>query len=259
MALNLRQLKILELIQPTGRVLINDLVEKFSVTPQTIRRDITNLCDLGFLQRHHGGAALPQLSSVENIAYRTRKAINAEAKKVIGILATEQIPENSSLFINIGTTTEEVAKALRLRNKLRVITNNLNVAGILSDRAGIELIVAGGVVRHRDHAIVGESAVDFISQFKVDFGVIGISGIDSDGTLLDFDYREVRIAQAIIKNSRKVILVADHSKFSRNAMVKLGHLRQISTLVTDRKPPEEMVEVIEASETKLVITDSEEG
>ncbi len=161
-------------------------------------------------------------SSVENIAYTARQTLNADVKKQIGLLAAEMIPENASLFINIGTTTEEVARALSQHKKLRVITNNLNVARILADNSRVELIVTGGLVRSRDRAVVGESAVDFIRQFKVDYGVIGVSGIEEDGTLLDFDYREVRVAQEIIRNSRSVFLVADHSKINRNAMVRLG-------------------------------------
>src|SRR3546814_3939476 len=98
---------------------------------------------------------------------------------------------------------------------LRVITNNLNVANILGGKPDFEVIVAGGVVRSRDRGIVGEASIDTIQQFKVDFGIIGISGIDDDGTLLDFDYREVRAAQAIIKNSRRVFLATDHTKLCR--------------------------------------------
>ena len=88
------------------------------------------------------------------------------------------------------------------------------------------MVVAGGVVRARDGGIVGEAAIDLIRQFSVDFAVIGISGIDLDGALLDFDYREVRVAQAIIANSRQVFLAADHTKFGRNALVRLGQLER---------------------------------
>ena len=143
------------------------------------------------------------------------------------------IPDHASLFINIGTTTEEIAKQLLHHVGLRVITNNLNVAAILSGKGDFQVTVAGGVVRARDRGIVGEATIDLIRQFRVDFGVIGISGIDLDGTLLDFDYQEVRVAQAIIDNSRQVFLAADHSKFGRNAMVRLGGLEDVDALFTD--------------------------
>ena len=251
MNLSQRQQQILQRVQQQGFVSIDDLVASFNVTPQTVRRDINALCDLGVLRRFHGGAGLP--SSVENIAYPARQILNLEEKQRIAQLVAQHIPDKSSLFINLGTTTEEVAKALADHTGLRVITNNLNVATLLSDKPGFEVIITGGLVRHRDRGVVGEATVDFIKQFKVDFGVIGISGIDLDGTLLDFDYREVRVSQAIIANSRNVLLVADHSKFSRSAMVRLGHISEVNMLFTDDSPPESMDAVLTAAEVQVLI------
>ena len=149
------------------------------------------------------------------------------------------MPNGCSLILNIGTTTEAIARELLHHQGLRVITNNLNVAAILSDNPDCEVIVAGGVVRARDRGIVGEVTVDFIRQFKVDIGLIGISGIEADGTLRDFDYREVKVARAIIEHSREVWLAADHSKFNRPAMVRAGAPRRRSTCCspTPSRPP----------------------
>ena len=127
-----------------------------------------------------------------------------------------------------------MARALLQHNGLMVITNNLNVASLMRAYPQIEVVIAGGVVRHTDGGIVGEAAVDFIRQFKVDFAVIGASAIDEDGALLDYDYREVRVAQAILSNARQVMLVCDSSKFERSAPVRIGHLSQVATFVTDR-------------------------
>jgi DeoR family glycerol-3-phosphate regulon repressor len=134
----------------------------------------------------------------------------------------------------------------------------LNVAQILSGNPAFEVIIAGGAVRNRDGGIIGEATIDFINQFKVDFGVIGISGIDTDGTLLDFDYREVRVAQAIIANAREVVLVADHTKFGRSAMVRLGHLSQIDVLITDRRPLAAMAETLRAAEVEVEVAETVE-
>jgi DeoR family glycerol-3-phosphate regulon repressor len=172
-------------------------------------------------------------------------------------MLARHIPDQASLFINIGTTTEEVAKALMDHAGLRVITNNLNVASILSGKQDFEVIVAGGVVRARDRGIVGEAAIDLIRQFKVDFGIIGISGIDADGSLLDFDYREVRVAQTIIEQSRKVFLATDHTKFGRNAMVRLGEMSQIDALFTDRPPPPAMKAMLAAAGVQTFVADSD--
>ena len=246
-----RHQEILELARHKGFLSTDELTKTFQVTSQTIRRDINDLCDKGLLRRYHGGAGLA--SSIENVNYSARQVLNHEDKKRIALSLAQQIPDNASLFINIGTTTEEVAKALSNHRNLRVITNNLNVAGCLSNNPSCEVIVAGGVVRS-DGGIIGESTVDFIRQFKVDFGIIGISGIDSDGTLLDYDHREVRVAQTIIENSRQVFLATDHSKFTSKPMVRLCHISEIDALFTDRQPPEEIKSCLAEGKVKLFVS-----
>jgi DeoR family glycerol-3-phosphate regulon repressor len=227
-----RQTKIIGIAKSTGRVLSEDLAARFGVTPQTIRKDLNDLCDARILTRMHGGASLP--SGTANALYEQRRQIAALEKQAIGVAAAALIPNNTSLFINIGTTTEAVSEALTSHNELMVITNNINVANRLRLLPSIEVVVAGGVVRASDGGIVGEAAVDFIRQFKVDYAVIGASAIDSDGALLDYDFREVKVAQAIIANARHVILVADSTKFERTAPVRIGQLSQVQTLITDQ-------------------------
>jgi DeoR family glycerol-3-phosphate regulon repressor len=251
-----RRERIVELVRRQGFVTIDALAQRFAVTPQTIRRDINALSAEALLRRYHGGAGLP--SSVENLAYPTRQVLCLEEKRRIARLVAAHVPDEASLFVNIGTTTEEVAKALLDHHRgLRVITNNLNVAAMLAGKADFQVTVAGGVVRPRDRGIVGEATVDLIRQFRVDFGIIGISGIDLDGTLLDFDYQEVRVAQAIIASSRQVYLAADHTKFGRGAMVRLGHLRDVHALFTDREPPEPVRELLGAADRRLFVAEEE--
>jgi DeoR family glycerol-3-phosphate regulon repressor len=227
-----RQSEILNIARSSGRVMVEDLARRFEVSAQTIRKDLNELCDHRSLTRIHGGAILS--SGVENVGYDARRMIASEEKEAIGRVAAARIPDSASLFINIGTTTEAVARALLQHNGLMVITNNLNVASLMRSQPQIEVVIAGGVVRHTDGGIIGEAAVDFIRQFKVDYAIIGASAIDEDGALLDYDYREVRVAQAIIANARHVMLVSDATKFERSAPVRLGHLSQVNTFVTDR-------------------------
>jgi DeoR family glycerol-3-phosphate regulon repressor len=253
-SLRARHTKIQELVQASGFVTIDYLAREFDVTPQTIRRDINTMSKRGIINRYHGGAGIG--SSTENVAYNQRKVLCFREKQKIARLVAAQIPDHASLFINIGTTTEAVAQALLNHERLRIITNNLNVASILSAKASFEVIVAGGLVRHRDCGIIGEATIDFIQQFKVDYGIIGISGIDADGTLLDFDYREVRAARAIIDNSRNVFLAADHTKLGRNAMVRLGSIEEIDALFTDKQPPAGLVEIMVAADVGLYVARS---
>ncbi|WP_298261896.1 DeoR/GlpR family DNA-binding transcription regulator [Bradyrhizobium sp.] len=227
-----RQSDIVSLARTTGRVAVEDLALRFDVTPQTIRRDLNDLCDRRVLTRTHGGALIS--SSVENLSYEARRLIAADAKRAIGIAAAALIPDKSSLFINIGTTTEEVAMALRNRSGLRVVTNNLNVAMMLYPQSEMEVIVIGGPVRRSDGAVIGGGAVDSIRQFKVDTAVIGASALDEDGSLLDFDALEVTASRAIIENARRVMLVCDRMKLQRAAPVRIAHMSQIHTFVTDR-------------------------
>ena len=244
-----RQHKIVELVRISGYVSIEDLARDFKVTPQTIRRDIGALSRQGLLKRYHGGAGLT--TSVENIGYSARQVLCLEEKKTIAKRVAQRIPSKASVFINIGTTTEEVAKELLKKDRLRVITNNLNVALILSRNPDIEIFMAGGVVRNRDCGITGHATLDYISQFRADFCIIGISGIADNGDLLDFDYLEVRVAQAIIKNSAKVLLAADHTKFGRKAMVCLGHMSDIDELFTNIKPRGPIVEILKETGVDL--------
>lgn len=233
---NPRQAALLDEVRTHGSVTVEQLALRLGVTVQTVRRDLKRMAEEGLLARFHGGVRAPA-STTENIAYRQRQLLNAQAKQRIAQAVAKAVPDHCSLILNIGTTTEAIAHELLRHQGLRVITNNLNVAAILSDNADCEVFVAGGMVRSRDRGIVGEATVDFIQQFKVDIALIGISGIEADGTLRDFDYREVKVARAIIGQSRAVWLAADQSKFNRSAMVELARISQIDRLFTDAPPP----------------------
>lgn len=251
---NPRQLQLLEQVRAQGSMSLDALATAFGVTPQTVRRDVKLLSRAGFLVRFHGGVRVPS-STTENIAYQQRQLLNEEAKQRIAREVAKAVPNGSSLIINIGTTTEAIAGALLQHKALRVITNNLNVAAVLSTNADCEVIVAGGVVRSRDRGIVGEATIDFIRQFKADIGLIGISGIESDGSLRDFDYSEVKVAQTIISRSREVWLAADHSKFNRLAMVEVAHLRQVHKLFTDAAPPSPFPQLLDDAGVTLAVAE----
>jgi len=252
---NPRQLKLLEAVRANGSMTVEALAEQLGVTLQTVRRDVQRLADEGLLARFHGGVRMPS-STIENIAHQQRVTLNAAGKAAIARAVAREVPNGCSLLINIGTTTEAIARELLRHKGLRVITNNLNVAMILSPNPDCEVIVAGGVVRPRDLGIIGEPAVDFIRQFKVDIALIGISGIEADGSLRDFDYREVKVAQTIIDSSREVWLAADRSKFNRAAMVQLATLQQIDRLFTDEAPPEPFPRLLEEAGVRCEVARS---
>ncbi len=242
--------EILTIAREVGRVSVDDLATRFAVTPQTIRRDLNELCDSRRLTRVHGGAMLA--SGVENLAYDDRKLVSQPHKRLIGEAAARLVADNSSLFINLGTTTEEVARALGAHTGLLVITNNLQVAAGLHRHKGIDVILSGGTVRRSDGGLVGAAAVEHINQFRTDLAIIGTSAIDADGTLLDFDIREVQVSQAIIRNARRVMLVTDGSKFLRAAPARIAHLSDVDMLVTDRLPSPAVAALCEANSVEVV-------
>jgi DeoR family glycerol-3-phosphate regulon repressor len=246
-----RQDAIMALAREAGRVSVDELALRFEVSPQTIRKDLNELCERRLLARQHGGALLA--SGVENLGYAARRAMAQAEKRRIAERCAALIPDGSSLFINIGTTTEEVARALSLHRNLLVVTNNIHVVSILLPCPGIEVVIAGGPVRRADGGIVGESTVDLVREFKLDYAVIGCSALDEDGSLLDFDYREVRVARAILGNARQAILVADAGKFERTAPVRIADVTQLQAFVTDRAPPDRFLRACAVAGTRVEV------
>lgn len=248
---------IVDLVKNHGFVSIDSLARDFNVTVQTVRRDLKTLSAEGQISRYRGGAGLP--SSIENMEYERRRVVHIDAKRRIAAAAAKDVPDHASLLMNIGTTTEQVARALCDHQDLRIITNNLNVARTLSENTDFRIVITGGTIRNRDGGIIGQVTRDMIEQFRVDIAIIGISGIDLDGTLYDYDMDEVICSQAIIRHARRIFLVADHSKFGRPALMRVGHINQIGALYTDAKPPKEICSILETFDVKLVIASAEEA
>lgn len=251
MAENFRQTEILNIARRNGQVSVDKLAQRFQTSVQTIRKDLTELSDSGQLKRVHGGAILP--TGVSNIGYSDRRALNAPAKDAIATRVARDIPENATIFLNIGTTTEAVARALLNHQKLMVVTNNLNIANILSANPGCEVMVAGGMLRRADGGLTGAMTVQVIRQFKFDIAVIGCSALDEDGEILDFDSHEVTVSQTILDRSRQSFLVADRSKFDRAAPVRIASLKELDRFYTDAAPPDTTTAQLHDWDTQLIL------
>ncbi len=251
MSLSFRQSDILEIARQEGRVAVEDLASRFDVTVQTIRRDLTELSDAGKLDRVHGGAVLR--SGISNIGYEDRRALNEEAKTLIAERCAASIPDGSSVFMNIGTSTEAVARQLLSHTNLMVVTNNMNVANILVENPNCEIVLAGGSLRRSDGGLIGNLAVSTIRQFKFDHAVIGCSALDADGDLLDFDLQEVLVSQTIIAHARQISLVADRSKFQRFAPARIASLADIDRFYTDAPLPANLEARCHEWQTEIVV------
>ncbi len=253
MAATDRRHAILDLLRGQESIDVDALASAFAVSAQTIRTDLRALADRGLVERTHGGAR--RVETVSNRAYAERRRLMHAEKAAMGRLAAALIPEHCSVMLNIGTSTEQVAHALTGHAGLVVLSNNVNIINILTGSRAAELILVGGSVRQSDGAIVGEDAVEFISRYKVDVAVIGASSLDADGAVLDFDAREVSVARAILRNARTRILVCDHTKFERNAPVRICDIADLDYLVTDRPPPAEFRDAARRGQTEILTLD----
>lgn len=249
-----RQASILDMVEKFGFVATDAMVTEFDVTPQTIRRDLNELSENGLLTRFHGGAG--QVKGAENPPYMARLQTGVEAKQKIASATAALIPSGASLFMNTGTTIEAIAEALLQHQNLHVLTNNLHVAQILRRNESFQILVSCGEVRHHDGGIVGSTSEDYIANFRMDIGIVGISGIDDEGTLLEYSPHEVKTARTILKNSQRAIMVADRHKFGRHAMNTVGHMRDVDVIVTDSALSPHFYQICENEQVEVCVADS---
>ncbi|MEP4198685.1 MAG: DeoR/GlpR family DNA-binding transcription regulator [Aliishimia sp.] len=249
MSQTLRKPEIIAIARREGQVTVDGLVEHFGVTPQTIRKDLTELAEGGKLERVHGGAVLP--SGTTNIVYEERRALNQGAKVDIARACAAEIPNECSVFLNIGTTTEAIASELLHHTGLLVVTNNINIANILAANSEIKIIVTGGTVRGADGGLVGYLASKTIEQFNFDYGVIGCSALNEAGDILDFDLQEVEVSHAILRQSKQVFLAADQSKFERKAPARIGSIADVDVFFTDQPVTSEFQAACERKATRI--------
>lgn len=218
--LNTRQAMIAEMLYHHDYLNVDDLSCQFSVTSQTIRRDLQVLTEKGIARRRHGG--VERLVLTKNQTYISRQVLNSSAKHRIAAKVAQHIPDGVSLAFSIGTTPEVVAQALLQHKDLRVVTNNLNIAMLMTANSSFEITIAGGRVRNDDRDVIDGGAEKLFSAYRFDIGIFGVAGIDEDGALLDFHEGEVITRQTIQSNCRQSFLVLDHTKFSRLAHVRGG-------------------------------------
>ena len=256
MGQSFRQLEIVDVIRREGRITVESLADRFDVTLQTIRRDLSELAEAGKIERVHGGAVLP--SGTVNIAYEQRRNLNHAGKAAIARACAAALPHGCSVFINLGTTTEAVARDLLTHREMLVVTNNMNVASILTPNDECQVIVTGGTLRRSDGGLVGTLTTDTIGQFKFDYAIIGCSAIDEDGDVLDFDLQEVGVTQRIINQSRTVFLVADHIKFQRKAPARIGSLADIDSVFTDEPLPKSLARACTEWGTEVIVGTTQE-
>ncbi|HEV2510047.1 DeoR/GlpR family DNA-binding transcription regulator [Bosea sp. (in: a-proteobacteria)] len=251
--LSKRHADILDILGKRGYVAIEEIVSAFNVTPQTVRRDLQDLADRGLLRRHHGGASANL--STANTDYGLRVVETAGEKVAMAQAAAELVTPGTSLFITPGTTMDALAKAIAERRPrgLRVVTNSTAAAAILDKCPEISILITGGHWLGPNRACGGMHAAAFIENYRCDLHMTSIGGIDAAGNLLEYRDDEAVVGRTMLRNARRSVLLADHTKFSRVAMSRLAHLSEISTLVTDRQPSAATERMIRDARCELIV------
>jgi len=248
---NPRQDKLLQLVIDKGYCTVEDLAETLQVSTQTIRRDIKKLSDERLIVRHHGGASSP--SSTVNLDYEIRKVSETDEKNAIGERIADMVPDNSTVFLTIGTTAEIIATHLLKKSNLQIITNSLRVANVLHSNKSFDVLIPSGKIRATNGGIVGTEALDFINHFRFDYLITSAGSIDSDGTLLEYDLNETAVAQSVMKSARNVFVALDSTKYTPKGSIELGHIREATVFFTDEQPPTYIQEVLNQTNVRLEI------
>lgn len=233
-----RQAEIVALIAREGTQYIDDLARRYGLTTQTIRRDINALCDLGYARRFHGGVGAPVES--RNTSTNERYKLNTGAKRAIARRVAADIPDGATVLMGIGTSVQFVAEALRERENLFVVTNNLDVVQALGHAHQIDLQLVGGHYLHNDRITVGPEALRAFAKFRATCCVVGAGGLHPEVGVLEFTQDEAEITHALLESAEQRFLVADHSKWHRPATIKATPFARLSRFYTDLWPPSGM-------------------
>lgn len=247
-----RQAEIVAIVGENGYTTLETLANRFSVSVQSVRRDIIQLDQMRLIQRFHGGAG-PSDSTIR-LGYQEKRARSAEAKTKIAKGAVALIPDGATIYLDVGTTVEALAQELRGRQSgLRVFTTSLATGMILAGEQDLELHVIGGTSRGADGSLAGATTVAMISSIRFDLAFIGYSGFDDDGTIMDYDLEKIAVKQAAIRRSDKSIAIGDRSKFEQHAIAQIAAPRSFSKLLTDAPPPNRLAEMFSSAGLEVII------
>lgn len=248
-----RQRRILEMVERSGNVEVEQLANTLAVSVMTIRRDLTELDELGFIERVHGGALLPRHTNKgEELPVIERSKEKTEIKERIGRAVAGLIKDGERIFLGSGSTTAAVATALSHHHNLTVITNALNIANILMMAPQIKLAVVGGFLRRSELSLIGNFAENALHGLQVDKLVIGIRGIDPVKGLTSDNMEELITDQAIMNTSRTVMVAADHSKFGYVAAIRTAPITTATKIITDTGGPKDILQAIRQMGVQII-------
>jgi DeoR/GlpR family transcriptional regulator of sugar metabolism len=225
-----RQRVIAALVRERGSVRGRDLVELLGVTDETIRRDILKLARSGTVRRSHGGAVA--VRPLDEAATDIRLREHSREKLAIGARAAELVEDGSRIILDSGTTTLSLARSLRARRDLTIVTTAVTHAVELLGGPGTTVVMTGGEIRPLTYGATGELAVATLREVRVDIAFLAIHSVSVRGGLTYPSFEEVATKRAMIEAATRVVLLADHSKFGREAFVKVAPITDVHTIVT---------------------------
>lgn len=247
-----RQKQILSLLTRQGRLSVTEIVEQFSISEATARRDLESLASQGKALRVHGGVIAVEQAPPE-LPILQRESEQADEKSLIGKAAAELIADGETVFLGSGTTVLEAAKNLRERKKLTVITNSLPVLNALAGIKEITVVSLGGQLRESELSFIGHITEQALAELRVDKVIMGARGLSLEHGLTNDYLQETLTDRAILKIGHEVILVADHSKVNRVSTALLAPLSSMNTFVTDSKADKKFIQALKKQNIKIVI------
>ncbi|SEB46302.1 DeoR/GlpR family DNA-binding transcription regulator [Arthrobacter woluwensis] len=253
-----RHSTIADLLTAHGRVTVTELAQRFTITPETVRRDLALLEEQGELRRVHGGAVAVDRGSTAETSVPERLATHSEQKQRIAAAAFALLPRTSaaSIVLDAGTTTEALAGLIAQRDAdapaLLVLTNSIPIAAALSDTPGVALHILGGKVRGVTQAAVGAGTVAELRNVRPDIAFVGTNGIHADFGLSTPDPEEAAVKTAFVQAARRTVVLADASKLDAETLVRFATLEDVDTLVTDGTPSLELAEALSTAEAEVI-------
>lgn len=247
-----RQKQILSLLTKQGRLSVAEIVEQFSVSEATARRDLESLASDGKVQRVHGGAIAVEAAPPE-LPILERESEQADEKSRIGLAAANLVSDNETVFLGSGTTVLETAKHLRDRKNLTVITNSLPVLNALAGLKEVTVISLGGMLRDSELSFIGHITEQALAEVRVDKVIVGTRGVSLEHGLTNDYLQETLTDRAILKIGREVIIVADFTKVNRVATALLAPLDSMQTFITDSKADKKFIQELKKLKINVIV------
>lgn len=241
-----RQAEVRSLLGRRGAASIPDIAAALDVSPSTVRRDLDELAKEGFVRRSHGGAVTVERTTGE-LLFKDRRRQNRREKARIGAYAVALLEQEQSVLFDSSSTVLSAAEALQeMCLKITAVTNDVNVASVLAETPDVSVIVPGGEIREGSFTLLGPYTQTFLDSLHVDVALMGIHAI-TGATLSESSLSVVEAKRAMIRAARRIILLADHSKFCSPAFFEVARLEEVQDLITDEATPQSALEPARAS------------